>query len=608
MGERARERLKRTFVALLVLLPTGGAMTLVAFEVSSQPRFCGSCHVMTPYYESWKHSTHHDIACVECHIPPGVRSTLRKKYEALAMVTSYFTGTYSTKPWAEIDDQSCLRSGCHAKRLLLGAELYREVLFDHQPHLGEMRRGKQLRCTSCHSQIVQGSHISVTPTTCFLCHFKDTTPNQGTARCTLCHPVPDKMIETAGLSFDHADVKRFGMDCMACHEGVVKGEGSVPRERCYSCHSDVSRLERHGEAELLHQVHVTDHKVECLHCHMEITHAVPAREETVATPCQACHSLGAGHSAVRDLYRGIGAKDVEPRPAAMYLAGIRCEACHTRPGDGHQRADAVSCMSCHGPKYLTIYRNWKEGLRHRLDTLEAGLHAVEALPPENGSADGTLLAEVRANLDLLRAGRPIHNPPYALAIMEKAHADMAALWEAAGREGSPASRWVEAPYQSACLGCHFGVELLSGNKLGTEFAHRPHVVAARLRCTICHGDMEAHGTLGLETADCDSCHEKIARPMADTEPDECQGCHPADIGRVSEKVRFPHEKHIEAGFDCETCHEGAANQPHAEFARSGDALPKFGHEFCATCHSDDVMAEDGSMPDGADCDSCHESY
>ena len=36
-----------------------------AMEVSSRPAFCGSCHIMNPYYESWKQSSHKNIACVE---------------------------------------------------------------------------------------------------------------------------------------------------------------------------------------------------------------------------------------------------------------------------------------------------------------------------------------------------------------------------------------------------------------------------------------------------------------------------------------------------------------------------------------------------------------
>jgi hypothetical protein len=71
-------------------------------EVSSTPAFCGTCHVMSPYYESWKTSSHADIACVDCHIPPGITAELRKKYEALSMVARYFTATYGTNPWTEM--------------------------------------------------------------------------------------------------------------------------------------------------------------------------------------------------------------------------------------------------------------------------------------------------------------------------------------------------------------------------------------------------------------------------------------------------------------------------------------------------------------------------
>ena len=45
----------------------------------------------------------------------------------------------------------------------------------------EMTRGIKLRCTSCHSQIVQGQHMAVTATTCFLCHFKNQHFNEGLA-------------------------------------------------------------------------------------------------------------------------------------------------------------------------------------------------------------------------------------------------------------------------------------------------------------------------------------------------------------------------------------------------------------------------------------------
>jgi nitrate/TMAO reductase-like tetraheme cytochrome c subunit len=597
--------LQRAAVALVVFVPGGAAFTFLAVEVSSQPRFCGTCHNMRPYYDSWKTSTHNHIACVECHIPPGFESEVRKKYEALSMVARYFTGTYSTNPWAEVDDQACLRSGCHVKRVLLGRELFQGVLFDHQPHLAEMRRAKQLRCTSCHSQIVQGSHIAVTESTCFLCHFKDTAPDTGTARCTLCHPVPEKLITTAGLSFNHGDVKRYGMSCMSCHEGIVKGDGEVLRERCFTCHNEQARLQRFDETEYLHRTHVTEHKVECLNCHLEIRHAIPAREEALATECRACHSAAAGHAPVRDLYRGIGGKGVTPQPAEMYLAGIRCEACHTRPDGDRMVADEVSCMSCHGPSYLKIYRGWQAALEQRLPALRAELQrALARLAAADGQATAAL-ADTQANLDLLDRGHPIHNPRYAAALLDKGHRDIATALRAAGVTQPIPPPWIAAPYAMACLDCHLGIELQSATAFGKKFPHEPHVVAGRLRCTVCHGDRDHHGTLTLPAESCEHCHEKTGRPMADVAAEACLSCHPAEIGAVSEQITFPHQQHIAAGLDCALCHQGVADTPHREFARSATALPALGHEFCGTCHGGDVLAADGTMPDGANCSLCH---
>jgi nitrate/TMAO reductase-like tetraheme cytochrome c subunit len=602
MRERLANWAKRAVVVLAVFIPASVALVFLSFEVSSQPQFCGSCHIMAPYYESWLTSTHNEIACVECHIPPGITSELRKKYEALSMVARYFTGTYSTNPWTEVDDNSCLRSGCHTKRVLLGRELFKGVLFDHQPHLTEMRREKQLRCTSCHSQIVQGSHISVTESTCFLCHFKDTTPNTGTARCTVCHAVPEKMITTAGLSFNHADVKRFDMDCMACHEGVIKGEGDVLPERCFTCHNEPERLRRYAETEFLHRTHVTDHKVECLNCHIEIVHKIPAREEALATECERCHSPEAGHSPVRDLYRGIGGKGVEPRPAPMYLAGIRCEACHNAAHTGLGQANEVSCMSCHGPKYLTIYRSWQVGLVKRLEGVKAQL---EETKKKLAGRDGALLADAEANVALVEQGHGIHNPAYARNLLESAHRASTAALAAAGEPAPPGVPWLQAPYPTECLDCHFGIEYLAQPAFGVEFPHASHVVAARLRCSVCHGRMDEHGTLKIGAENCERCHEQISKPMTGVAAETCLSCHAADLGKVSEKVKFSHPQHIDAGLDCEICHGGVSDKNHREFAASAEAVPEPGHEFCSTCHSSDVPEADGSLPEGADCTKCH---
>jgi len=47
-----------TFLLLLLLL------TGVAGWYTSRSEFCRSCHIMEPYYQSWKESSHSDVSCI----------------------------------------------------------------------------------------------------------------------------------------------------------------------------------------------------------------------------------------------------------------------------------------------------------------------------------------------------------------------------------------------------------------------------------------------------------------------------------------------------------------------------------------------------------------
>lgn len=278
-GRRRRWRWRVLLIVAVAGLVVLGAAGVGLWHVSSSPRLCNSCHIMEPYVQAWKTSKHNKVACVQCHYPPGLRDTIWVKYQALTQVVKWATQTYSSKPFAEVEDGSCLRSGCHERRLLDGKVVYkRGIVFDHKPHLEQVRRGRQLRCTSCHSQIVVGTHIEVTESTCFLCHFKGLKTARELhpiAGCTGCHRAPKGDIIMGSVKFNHEDIVRRGVACQSCHLNVVEGDGEAPRERCFTCHNQPEKLQRYTDTPFIHDFHVAGKNIECGRCHTAIKHKLP---------------------------------------------------------------------------------------------------------------------------------------------------------------------------------------------------------------------------------------------------------------------------------------------------------------------------------------------
>jgi nitrate/TMAO reductase-like tetraheme cytochrome c subunit len=564
---------------------------LIAMLGTSTPRFCGTCHIMKPYYASWKASPHNRIACVECHISPGIGAELRKKYEALSMVVKYFTATYGTKPWAEVDDANCLR--CHERRLLEGKVDYQGVTFDHTPHLTESRKGFRLRCTSCHSQVMVGTHIAVTPSTCALCHFKGQAPDQGTARCRLCHAIPGRVTTVAGAAFDHGQVARFGTPCGSCHAGAIRGTGEVPQIRCLTCHNQPERLARYRDADGLHDWHVTRHKVDCTNCHLVISHGTATRDtrrdahagaaaDAVDTgSCGACH--GAGHSAQRDLYAGTGGIGVPDQPGPMYAVGVTCQGCHNREAVAAQaakgplepviqRADGVSCMACHGPAYAAIFRSWQAAAAQRVAALQRQL---EASAGAMGLEPPRAWEDARHDFLLVSQGKAVHNVTYAYALLDRAHELMNVARRAKGL--APLERpWKRTGASSGrCMLCHSGVEAQRGTWRGRSFDHGPHLLKAQLDCAACHRTHEERApgeVVRFGPEGCIPCHHRKTAAAGGS----CLQCHADVKSRVVKSFRgpFAHQAHLDAGLECGSCHDPAAGQ-----LRPAKAV-------CAQCHQD----------------------
>lgn len=658
-GERVKLDRRVAFALKLVaVLPVVFLVLFILFvSLSNQPRFCVTCHYMQPFYDAWKTSSHNNVKCVDCHIPPGARNWLEHKMAAANQVVRYVTRQYGTRPWVEIDDSACLRSGCHETRLLAGKVQFGGVSFDHAPHLTSFRRVTRLRCTSCHAQIVQGTHMTVTSATCFICHFKNTEEEPDLARCSRCHDEikphrrtdvpaeawvkqqPDLELETKTPSYDHEEVTQRQVDCRYCHSDMVQGQGDVPPDRCILCHTDPSRLERYNDIEFMHLNHVTEHKVDCLRCHLEIQHKLPEREKIPELDCGSCHP--GQHAETRELYRGEGGS--VPGPAnPMFDVRVPCEGCHLHhePVDGQRittHATAAGCMLCHGEQYGQALAEWQTAAVSWTDWAQQALAASErALAGQNQtglSAARGRLASARNNLQLVLRGHFIHNPDYAISLLRKARDQANAALAEVGSDyrwppepktgGKPAK-----PAEEACLRCHANAVERTGFAFGSTFSHRIHVGSAQLACTTCHsGDTRptasTHGRLIIGRETCRQCHEKL-RPEsphpdgwrilhggeARLDDSSCATCHSQPFCDGCHGTRIPHpddwiRRHGRADTSacvtchqtsfCNACHRNAAPTDHARswLQRHGPASQEnprrcdFCHDrqaFCRTCH------------------------
>jgi len=536
-------------------------------EISSHHSFCDNCHIMVPYIEAWETSSHSDVSCMKCHAGTDLKGYFETKFTAVSMLANYFTGIYKrSRPWAEIDDKNCLQQGCHETRVLEGLIEYTEgVAFDHGPHLNETRRGRKLRCTSCHSQIVQGEHISVTSSTCFLCHFKnvDDLGREKLSECSTCHHMEQLKAESGKDVHDHTYVLDKKIDCNLCHSNMWSGSGLVSRERCGACHSQVEHIDRIDDLEFIHEWHIEKRKVDCSRCHDAIEHAQNPIQEDLGNGCNSCHDYP--HDVKALFYNGEGSRIVEEKmPDVMATAGVVCVSCHKSSESYHAEAEISedACQPCHIQSYFRLVNDWRGGFNSRIEDLDNHLKSKISHPQ---------LEAVRHDLTFLKKAGPWHNPKYAEAILDKADD----ILHSAKIISSPSERIPAGSRQ--CTMCHSAIESSDIKIEFSDFSHKDHILERQIDCTQCHhgGDPEErhHGDQLATKASCNECHHQ-------PDMDECTPCHTPShysyFGTVpgTEELISPM---AESEMACVDCH----------FSENSFKAPE--NDFCLDCHEQEMI-------------------
>jgi len=344
---RWRRFVKRLGIAcgLLVVVLSIGMVTGEYYM--GKPQFCGSCHIMVPYYQSWSHDLHGKklgTRCVDCHYAPGERFTFHAKFKGLSQLTSYFSGRAgAARPRAHVNDLSCLTSPCHGDRAYLAKQLpigeirtekrlvggqsvevkrAPTVNFVHEKHLRIQETlsqtnqqieqvGARLRGAAAPQAFERLVKVSTS--------IEPTTQREANLRATLAENGLNGTVETDALELVRLQDLRTrlhqleGMTCAACHTYDASGTHhlTVERQICFTCHFTNQGFNRETGT--------------CLKCHQAPTRQIAIHGPTATQP--------AG-SVMMDHQEIVRRK-------------IDCSSCHLDVIQGESRVTSRECAHCH---------------------------------------------------------------------------------------------------------------------------------------------------------------------------------------------------------------------------------------------------------------------
>ncbi len=120
--------------------------------LSDDPSACVNCHIMTPYYQSWNHSSHAQWAnCNDCHVP---HNNVVSKYAFKAMDGLYHAAVFTVngepqtiRPREASNNvimENCIR--CHTQ---LNTDFVKTGMITYT----EAKHGEGKACWDCHTQV-----------------------------------------------------------------------------------------------------------------------------------------------------------------------------------------------------------------------------------------------------------------------------------------------------------------------------------------------------------------------------------------------------------------------------------------------------------------------
>lgn len=241
---KTEDKLKM-FILISGLILFVGVGAVTAIQVTMSPQFCSVCHIMTPEMVTWQATSHSNIRCVDCHIPPGTVNLLVHKIGAMKELYEYATGTYPT-PLAmhePIESETC--ETCHNVETR-NFTVSGDIIIPHDKHMNTEKA--EVFCVSCHAGVAHGKIASrgvIVEGDSKALHggdLKAWTADDGkqqTARqyskadmddCIKCHMAVNEELEKKGSS------EKVSIKCEACHKAIKTPDNHSPKESWLAVH------------------------------------------------------------------------------------------------------------------------------------------------------------------------------------------------------------------------------------------------------------------------------------------------------------------------------------------------------------------------------------
>ncbi len=286
------------FIAVLAVV------VVIPVWATDTPTYCASCKATEPAGESWERSLHAKVSCVECHVPPGVVSSVKwRTREWLNIWADYLNVPRVANRGSRPGNDNCL--ACHS---LNGIPTeFDDIRMPHEAHI-DLR---DLTCADCHNQVAHpdedsvGTEISMS--VCSMCH--EETGDAGA--CDYCHVTPPpKDVHPKDYLETHGEQALADPEsCLRCHHSE--------EQFCDPCHARPTPDHFSGTWRYTHGPTAEKDPLGCTGCHSE--------EEF----CAQCHRVqhpddwGQAHGAVAA--KSAGACLV-CHPQSM------CDRCHRDEG------------------------------------------------------------------------------------------------------------------------------------------------------------------------------------------------------------------------------------------------------------------------------------